>query len=110
MWAKALEHLRLRKGWSKYKLCQMASMPREQYNNILNRSRMGPSLMVLGRLLHGMDYTWHDWAKACDAVEKFGESIAAERSPEYRARKAPSKTSKRPATKPKKPASSHTKS
>ena len=78
-WGQALEVLRERRDkelqsinpkirFSRYRLAKMAGMENQQYNNFLHRGKVGPTLMVVNKLLLTMGYTWLDWGKACQTI------------------------------------------
>lgn len=68
MWGEALEILRKDSGLSKRDLPREGMMEREQYMRIC-KSRYGPSVAVLDRLLAGFHASWAEWAKAVETAK-----------------------------------------
>lgn len=67
IWGEILEHLRKWKGISQGDLSRRLVIGKDEYYRLC-RSKRGPTLSTLEKLLQGMCCTWHDWAVAYEAI------------------------------------------
>lgn len=66
-WGIALEALRKESGLSHLDLTHRKVITPGEYYRIC-RSKTGPSVNTLDKLIIGMGYTWHDWATAFESA------------------------------------------
>lgn len=66
-WGIALESLRKSSGLSQLELTHRKVITPGEYYRIC-RSKTGPSVNTLDKLIIGMGYTWHDWATAFESA------------------------------------------
>lgn len=62
-WGRALESLREETGLTRADVSRRTGVLKDQYYRAC-QGRFGPSVMVIDRWLHGLGYTWDDWAQA----------------------------------------------
>lgn len=67
-WGQVLEHLRELRGLSKGDVCRKSGMDRPQYRVICYRSKDGPGVDSLNRLLVALGCTWEEWGRTYDAM------------------------------------------
>ena len=68
VWGKILEHLRKWKGISQGDLSRRLVIGKDEYYRLC-RSKRGPTIATLEKLLVGMNCTWHDWALAYETIK-----------------------------------------
>ena len=62
-WGRALESLREETGLTRADVSRRTGVLKDQYYRAC-KGKFGPSVMVVDRWLHGLGYTWDDWAQA----------------------------------------------
>lgn len=68
-WGEALDNLLKAKGWTKTRLGDSDIISHRQLLRTY-KGVYGPSVVVIQRILDGIDATWEDWAEACQHVAK----------------------------------------
>jgi len=80
-WGRALESLRDETGLSRADVSRRTGVLKDQYYRAC-QGKFGPSVMVIDRWLHGLGYTWTDWAAAFeDEVERDRKLTTPKRAP-----------------------------
>ena len=82
-----MERLRNAKTISHSMMAERGIITPAEYHRIC-RSKTGPRVQTLDRLITGFGYTWHDWAEAFEAAKcRTVVEIAAETPAVYRRQK-----------------------
>lgn len=71
---KALEALRERAHLSRGELCRALGWERSQYYRMCVKSKRGPTIEIMNRILNAMEMEWDDWAEAYEDVRVKGRA------------------------------------